>query len=65
MSVVTVAVLLGIIVVLLMRSRQVRAEIAVVCILFGLVLGATPAGPAVRQFLEFIGEWIWTLLQTW
>jgi hypothetical protein len=65
MSVVTVAVLLGIIVLLLLRSRQVRAEIAVVCVLFGLVLGATPAGPAVSQFLEFVGNWIWNLLQSW
>jgi len=64
MSVVAVAVLLGVIVLLLLRSRQLGAAPAVVCVLFGLVLGATPAGPAVNRFLTEIGTWLWGLLQS-
>lgn len=65
MSVVAVAVLLGIVVVALLRSRQVKLEVALACILFGLVLGATPAGPIVSGFLDYVGTWIWDVVQSW
>ncbi|NMR20472.1 hypothetical protein [Cellulomonas fimi] len=65
MSVVAVAVILGVLVVMATRAGQVRAGAAVLCILFGLVLGATPAGPAVNEFLTSIGQGIWETLQAW
>ena len=59
MSVVAVAVVLGALVVLLLRTSQVRAGSAVVCVLLGLVLGATPAGPAINEVVNGAGEWLW------
>ncbi|SOD73282.1 hypothetical protein SAMN05892883_2573 [Jatrophihabitans sp. GAS493] len=61
MSVVAVALILGVFVVFLVRVRQVKAGGAVVCVVFGLVLGATPAGPNVNQFLDQAGSsaWAW------
>lgn len=65
MSVVAVAVVLGLLLVLLLRTRQVRAGSAAVCVLFGLVLGATPAGPVVDEALTSAGTWAWAQVQSW
>jgi hypothetical protein len=61
MSVVAVAVLLGVLVMFLIRVKQVKAAGAAVCIVFGLVLGATPAGPQVNRTLDQAGSsaWAW------
>jgi hypothetical protein len=59
MSVVAVAVVLGALVVLLLRTNQVRIGSAVVCMLLGLVLGATPAGPAINEAVNGAGAWLW------
>ncbi len=59
MSVGAVALVLGVLVVLLLRTRQLRAGSCVVCILFGLVIGATPAGPAINEGLTAAGSWLW------
>ena len=59
MSVVGACVLLGAVVVLLLRTHQVRAGAAVACVVFGLVLGSTPAGPAVNRNLTSFGSWAW------
>ena len=56
---VAVAVLLGALLVLLVQTRQVRLGSAVVCVLFGFVLGITPAGPSVQAALESTGTWVW------
>lgn len=63
MSVTATAVILGALVVLLIRSRALRVGGAVICVVFGLVLGATPAGPAVGQMLDAVGGWIYTTLR--
>ena len=44
MSTTAVAVILGVLVAFMIKSRWVRASGAVVCVLFGLVLSASPAG---------------------
>ena len=59
MSVVAVAVVLAALVVLLLRTNQVRIGSAVVCVLLGLVLGATPAGPAINEAVNGAGVWLW------
>ncbi len=63
MSVVATALVLGLVIVGLVRTRWLRPSGAVVCIVFGLVLGGTPAGPAVNQTLDELGGWAYTQLQ--
>jgi len=58
-SVVAVAVVLFALVVLLVQTRQLKAGSALVCVVLGLVLGATSAGPVVNQGLTSGGSWIW------
>ena len=59
MSVVAVAVLLGGLLLLLRRTNQLRGGAALVAVVFGLVLGSTPAGPVVNQALGESGSWLW------
>jgi hypothetical protein len=59
MSVAAVALMLGALVVLLLRTRAVRAGSAVVCVLFGLVVGVSPVAPTVNQALNASGDWVW------
>ena len=59
MSVVAVAVVIAAVVVLLLRTNQLKVGSAVVCILLGLVLGATPAGPAINKAVNGAGTWLW------
>jgi hypothetical protein len=59
MSVVATAVVLFLLILLLMRTHTLRVGSALVCIVFGLVLGSTPAGPAVNHGLKSSGHWMW------
>lgn len=59
MSAVAVAVVLCALVVLLMRTRQLKVGSGLVCIIFGLVLGSTSAGPAINRGLTSGGSWLW------
>ncbi|HSE71085.1 MAG TPA: hypothetical protein VLA97_10035 [Nocardioidaceae bacterium] len=59
MSVVAVAVVLAALLVLLLRTNQLGLGSALVAVVFGLVLGATPAGPALDQALNQSGTWVW------
>ncbi len=59
MSVVAVAVVLAALVVLLLRTNQLKVGSALVCVLLGLVLGATPAGPAISDAVNGAGAWLW------
>lgn len=59
MSVVGAAILLGLLVVALIRLRALRLGAAVVCVLFGLVLGVTPIGQPVESGLTALGQWLW------
>ena len=49
MSVVAVAVVLGLLVVLLLRTARLGLGSALVCILFGLVVAVTPPGRPCRS----------------
>ncbi len=59
MSIVAVAVVLAALVVLLLRTNQLKVGSALVCVLLGLVLGATPAGPAINEAVNGAGAWLW------
>ncbi|HEY8722099.1 hypothetical protein [Pengzhenrongella sp.] len=59
MSVVVTAALLALAVFALIRSRRVQFVEALICVVFGVVLGATPAGPAVTAALSSVGSWAW------
>jgi hypothetical protein len=59
MSVAAVAVVLFALVVLLVKTRALNAGSALVCVVLGLALGATSAGPVVNQGLTSGGSWIW------
>lgn len=58
MSVVGAAVILGLLVVLLVKWKIVRPVAGIVCVLFGLVLGATPIGDTVNGTLTQLGGWL-------
>jgi len=59
MSVVGFAVVLGALVLLLLRTAKLGLGSALVCVLFGLVVAITPAGPAVHQAMDSSGAWLW------
>ena len=63
MSTTALAVILGLLAAFMIKARWVRASGAAVCVLFGLVLSATPAGPAVSSVMGDVGEWTWTTLR--
>lgn len=58
MSVVAVAVVLAAVVILLLRTRQLGFGSAILCVALGLVLGATPIGPAINAGLTAAGSWV-------
>jgi len=63
MSMTAAAVILGLLVMFMIQARWVRTSGAVTCVLFGLVLSATPAGLPVGQALQDVGAWTWTTLR--
>lgn len=57
MTVVGAAVILGLIVALLIKMKVARPTVAIVCVLFGLVLGATPIGDGIYDAVAAVGGW--------
>lgn len=64
MSVVAAAIVLGLVVVGFIRTRWLRPSGAVVCVVFGLVLGGTPAGPVVNSTRNDFGGWAYGQLRS-
>jgi hypothetical protein len=64
MSVAATGLVLGALVVLLMKTKWVRPSGALVCVVFGVVLAAGPAGPTVSQALHSVGDWTYAQLRT-
>lgn len=58
-SAVGVAILLGLLIAFLIKSKVLRVSGAIICILFGLVLGVTPIGHPVEQAMTGAGSWLW------
>jgi hypothetical protein len=57
-SVVGTAIILGVLVVALLRMKAARPVAVIVCVLFGLVLGATPIGDATYSAVASVGLWL-------
>jgi hypothetical protein len=57
MSVVATALVLGLLVIAMLKARWVRFSGALACVLFGVVLGLTPIGPALDRTLTDVGDW--------
>ncbi|MFE2587308.1 hypothetical protein FNH09_43560 [Streptomyces adustus] len=55
---ISAALLLGIVVVLLLRSGYVRFGSALACVLFGFALASTGLAPAVTAVLEAVTGWL-------
>ena len=58
MTVVGAAVILRLIVAVLVKMKVARPSIAIVCTVFGLVLGATPIGDGVYAAVAALGRWL-------
>ena len=64
MSTVAVAVVLACLLGLLLRTNQLRLGSALVAVIFGLVLGSTPAGPVINDALTQTGTWAWAQVRS-
>ncbi|MFI0808162.1 hypothetical protein [Streptomyces echinatus] len=51
---ISVVLLLGVVVVLLIRSKTVKAGPAIVCVLFGFFLASTSIAPSINRFVASI-----------
>jgi hypothetical protein len=60
MTAVSVCVVLGLVMALLMKGNGLGPGSAVVAVIFGLTLAATPAGPAINGGLDAMGGWLWS-----
>jgi hypothetical protein len=58
MSVIGAAIVLGLIVAALVKMKTARPVVVVVCVLFGLVLGATPIGDGLYSGVASVGFWL-------
>ena len=58
MSVVGAAIILGLIVAALLRVKTARPVVVIICVLFGLVLGATPIGDGLYAAVASVGAWL-------
>jgi hypothetical protein len=63
MSLTATAVVLGFVVLMAMKANWARPAGAFLCVVFGLVLGASAAGPAVNAVVTDLGTSIWQALQ--
>jgi putative Ca2+/H+ antiporter (TMEM165/GDT1 family) len=54
-----VAVLLGLLIVFLIKARALRVSGAILCIIFGLVIGLTAIADPVGYVLTVSGSWLW------
>jgi hypothetical protein len=58
MSVLALGVVLGLLIALFMKAKWVRPVPGLVCIAFGVLLAAGPAGPPIVTALSDAGDWV-------
>ena len=63
MSLTATAIILGLLVAVAMKAHAVRPIGALVCVIFGLALGASAAGPVLNGALTDLGASMWQTLQ--
>lgn len=56
MGTVGAAVVLAVIIAAMVHMKAARVIVVVICVLFGLVLGATPIGDGLNAGLAFLGQ---------
>jgi len=57
-SLVASTVVLGLIVAVLVKAKQVNIAAAAVCSVFGVLLAVSPVGPNVYDALTVLGGWM-------
>jgi hypothetical protein len=58
MSLLALAVLLGLLIALFVKAKWVRPVPGLVCVAFGVLLSAGPAGPPILRALSDAGDWM-------
>jgi hypothetical protein len=56
MTAVGVAVILAVVIASMVHMKVARLTVVLVCVLFGLVLGATPIGDGLNAGLALLGQ---------
>lgn len=63
MTLTAAAVVFGLLVLMAMKANWARPLGALVCVVFGLLLGASAAGPTVMSVMGQLGTSVWRALQ--
>ena len=63
MSLTATAIILGLLVMIALKANWVRPGGAMVCVVFGVVIGASAAGPLINDVLNVLGASVWQTLQ--
>ncbi len=58
MSLLAVAVVLGVLIVLFVKAGWVKPAPGIVCVLFGVLVASGPAGPRIQSALLDAGVWV-------
>lgn len=58
MSVVGAAIIIGLLIAGLVKIKAARPVVVIICVLFGLVLGATPIGDGLYAAVASVGVWL-------
>ena len=58
MSLFGFAVILAGVIFILVKWKTVKLSIAILCVIFGLVIGATSFGGAIIGALGYLGDWV-------
>lgn len=64
MSVLALSVVLGAMIALFVKAKWVRPIPGVVCILFGVLVAAGPAGAPLQEWMAQAGAWVTAQLGT-
>ena len=56
MTTVGVAVILAVVIAAMVHMKVARVTVVIICVLFGLVLGATPIGDGLNAGLSLVGR---------
>lgn len=64
MSLLAIAVVLGALIALFMKAGWVKPAPGLVCVAFGVLVAAGPAGPPILSALQRGGDWVSSSLAT-
>lgn len=64
MTAISVCLVLALLMGLLMKTNGLNPGSALVCVIFGLVLSSTQAGPTIQGGLDSAGNWLWNNVRT-